>query len=502
MGSMESARAVLSNLSTRGKIALGGAALAVLVLLFILFRTATAPSYQTLASGLDPADAGGVTKVLDAQGIGYELRDGGTAVAVDDKDLDRARIALAESNAVGGSKPGFELFDKQQFGASDFQQKVTYQRALEGELERTISQVDGVSDVTVQLTLPEDRLFAAESAKPTAAVLLGGSGSLGGGAVRGIARLVAASVEGLSPKDVTITAADGTLVWPRSGGGFGGPSKQAIEAGYERELQTRLDALLVRTIGPDKGRVQVQADIDADRTTQSRLRYARKGTPLSRSVEDETLTGGGGQAGGAAGAAGNIPTYGAGAAPGGESDYRRKSEEARYGVDKTVTRTKVAPGSVNRQTIALVVDRSVPPGEVAALEQAVAAAAGIDPERGDEITTSRIDFAEPPPPAGPSPASRVLDVARWLLLGGAVAAFLWFAGRHLRRREEEALDSEPIWLRELNAPTSLAELERGREREEDWEEPPTEVAEDGAGDVADLEPDKVAQQLRAWMKET
>lgn len=495
---MESARAVLSNLSNRGKIALGGAALAVLILLFVLFRMATAPSYETVASGLDPADTGGVTKVLEENGIGYELRNNGTAVAVDDKDLDRARIALAESNAAGGSKPGFELFDKQQFGASDFQQKVTYQRALEGELERTISQVDGVSDVTVRLTLPEDQLFAAESARPTAAVLLS-SGALGAGSVRGIARLVAASVEGLDPADVTITGSNGSLIWPNGGGVAGGPSKQAVEARYERDLETRLDALLARTIGPEKGRVQVQADIDANRTTQSRLRYADKGTPLDRSVEDESLSGGTGGAGGAAGAAGNIPTYGAGAAAGGDSDYKRKSEQTRYGVDKTITRTTVAPGSVNRQTVALVVDSSVPAGEVAALEDAVAAAAGIDPERGDQITTSRIDFAEPPPPAATPPINRVLDVGRWLLLAGAAAAFLWFAGRHLRRREEEVIDAEPVWLRELNAPTSLAELERSGE--EDWEEADTEVSGD-TDEVASMEPDRVAQQLRAWMKET
>ena len=496
---MESARAVLNNLSTRGKIALGGAALAAVVLLFVLFRMATAPSYQTLASGLNPADTGGVTAVMEENGIGYELRNNGTAVAVPDKELDRARIVLAESDAAGGRKPGFELFDKQQFGASDFQQKVTYQRALEGELERTIAQVDGVSGVTVQLTLPEDQLFAAESAKPTAAVLLGGGGALGGGSVRGIARLVAASVEGLDPNDVTITNSNGSLVWPNGGGaGGGGASKQAVEARYERDLETRLDALLLRTIGPDKGRVQVQADIDANRTTQSRLRYAKKGTPLSRSIEDETLAGG---TTGAAGAAGNIPTYGSGAAAGGESDYKRKSEEAQYGVDKTITRTAVAPGGVNRQTVALVVDKSVPAGEVAALEEAVATAAGIDPQRGDEITTSRVDFAEPPPPAGTPPINRVLDAGRWLLLAAAAAAFLYFAGRHLRRREEDVIDAEPVWLRELNAPTSLAELELNREREDEWEDAGSEVSGD-ADEVASMEPDRVAQQLRAWMKET
>lgn len=500
---MDSIRAVLSNLTPRGRLALGGAALAVVVLLFLVFRMATQPSYQMLTSGLDPADAGGVTGVLEENGIGYELRSNGTAVAVPDSEVDKARIALAESDVAGGSKPGFELFDKQQFGASDFQQKVTYQRALEGELQRTIAQVEGVSDVTVQLTLPEDQLFAAESAKPTAAVLLSGSGSLGAASVRGIARLVASSVEGLDANDVTITDAAGTLVWPNGGGGGGGgPSKQAVEDRYERDLEARLDGLLVRTIGPEKGRVQVQADVDANRTTQSQLQYAKKGTPLSRSTEDETLAGGSaGAAGGAAGAAGNIPTYSAGSASGTDSNYKRSSEDAQYGVDKTVTHTSIAPGGVNRQTVALVVDKSVPAGEVAQLEQAVASAAGIEPKRGDEITTSRISFAKPPPVASSAPLGGVLDIGRYVALGAAAIAFLFFAGRHLRRREEEVLDTEPIWLRELNAPTSLADLELSGNREREWEDAHSELSGD-ADEVAAMEPDRVAQQLRAWMKES
>jgi flagellar M-ring protein FliF len=165
------ARSVLSNLTPRGKLALGGAAIAVFVLLFVLFRMATAPSFDMLMSGLDPADTGKVTAALDERGIGYELRNNGTAVAVETASVADARIAVSETGVAGGgaNKPGFELFDEQKLGASDFQQKVSYQRALEGELARTIGQVDGVADADVRLTLPEDQLFGEESRKPTAA---------------------------------------------------------------------------------------------------------------------------------------------------------------------------------------------------------------------------------------------------------------------------------------------------------------------------------------------
>lgn len=491
---MDAARSVLANLTPRGRIALAGAAVALLVLLFLLFRMATRPSYELMMSGLDPADTGKVTESLDARGIAYELRNNGTAVAVEKASTADARIALSESGMPGADKPGFELFDKQKLGTSDFQQKVNYQRALEGELSRTIGQVDGVSDAQVRLTLPEDDLFAEESRKPTAAVLIdGGASGMDSGSVRGIARMVASSVEGLDDGDVTITDSSGELLWPSAGGAGGGAlSKQAIEARYERELEASLDGLLARTIGPDKGRVEVQADVNADRATESRLQYAKRGTPLERNSEREQL-GGGGAAGGASGAAGNIPSYAQGGAAGG-GEYQRDSEQTTYGVDKTVTRTKIAPGGVERQAVALVVDESVPPQDVNQLERAVAAAAGIDTDRGDTIETSQIPFAEVPEPASPSPVGGILGNLKYVALAIGTLLFLFFAGRHLRRREQEGLDSQPVWLRELNAPATLAELEAERPEE-------ARDRRDTAEELPALEPDKVAQQLRAWMKE-
>jgi flagellar M-ring protein FliF len=474
-------KTVLSRLSTRGKIALGGAALALVILAFVLFQMATKQSYTTLD----------------------QLQDSGTAVGVPSADVSEARIALAESDVLGGSKPGFELFDSQQFGASDFQQKVTYQRALEGELERTINQVEGVKSSNVQLTLPEEQLFSEEAIKPTAAVLIASDsgGRLGASAVRGIAHLTAASVEGLSADDVTITDGSGATLWPAGEGGAlgGGVSKQAIEARYDTNMETRLDGLLARTIGPEKGRVQVQAEIDADRTTQSQLQYAKQGTPLASQSEHESLKGAGATAaGGAAGTAGNIPSYAAGAgAAGAPSNYKRANEETQYGVDKTVTHTQVAPGTVNRQNVALVVDKTVPAAEVVQLEKAIEGAAGIDKKRGDTMTVSRIAFAKPPEataPAGPG----MTEYIKYGVIGLAGAAFLVFAARHLRRKQDEVL-AEPIWLKELNSPTSLAELEVHRPQE-DWEEDPTLA--NNADEVAAMDSDKVAQQLRAWMKES
>lgn len=496
---MASIRSVLARLSTRGKLALGGAALALVILVFVLFQMATKQSYSTLATGIEPAETGKVTGTLESNGIPFKVENDGTTVAVPDSEVSAARIALAESDALGGAKPGFELFEKQSFGASDFQQKVTYQRALEGELERTIDQIEGVRGSNVQVTLPEEQLFSAEAVKPTAAVLVDTeSGPLGAASVRGIAHLVAAGVEGLSTDNVTITDGTGATLWPAGeASGGSGLSKQAIEARYEQATEASLDALLARTIGPEKGRVQVQANINADRSTQSRLTYANKGTPLQSHTEHESLNGAGtGVAGGAAGAAGNIPSYAAGAAgAGGASKYKRANAENHYGVDKTITHTQIAPGEVTRQHVALVVDKSVPPAEVAQLQKAVAAAAGIEPKRGDTITTSQIAFAKQPE-ATPPPGPGILDYAKYAAIGLAAIGFLVFAARHLRKRQDEVL-AEPLWLRELNAPTPIAELEL---RDDDWEENEP-VLTTGADEVAAMDSDRVAQQLRTWMKE-
>src|SRR3954454_13893831 len=230
---------------TRAKAGLAGGAVLVFIVGFLLLRMAGAPSYTVLASGLDPADSGKITTALDDQAIPYELQANGTTVAVEKSAGGKARIALPTAGVSAGASgggPGFELFDEQKLGASDFQQQMTYQRALEGEITRTINSVSGVSGAQVQLVLPEDDLFADTASAPTAAVLLEGPGdALEPGAVRGIAQLVSSSVKGLKSDAVTITDGTGTLLWPTgdgAGGGSGATTKQAAEARYSAALES------------------------------------------------------------------------------------------------------------------------------------------------------------------------------------------------------------------------------------------------------------------------
>src|SRR6266511_1077178 len=163
----------LQAMSSRGKIVVGASALAIIVIAFLLFRLASAPSYSTLQAGIDPAKTGKITAALDQAGVSYKLENNGTAIAVVSGQESKARVALAgQGLAAGGSQPGYELLDKQKLGSSTFQQQIAYQRALEGQIAQTIGQIDGISGAQVQLTLPKDDLFADEKQPATAAVLL------------------------------------------------------------------------------------------------------------------------------------------------------------------------------------------------------------------------------------------------------------------------------------------------------------------------------------------
>jgi len=506
-------RALIANITPRGRIVLGAVALGTIVVLILLMRMASAPSYSTLMTGLDPAQTGKVTAALDTKGIGYELQNNGTALAVEKGRTAEARIALAGAGlSATSSQPGYELLDRQKLGTSNFQQSINYQRALEGEIGKTIEQVDGVAGAQVQLVLPdrEAQLFSDQASPATAAVLLSGSSSIDPGSVRGIAQLVTSSVPGLQTDKVTITDGSGQLLWPTGSGdgtatGDGGLlAKQAAEARYDSQMAAGLTAMLTRTLGPDKAQVQVHADLDANEATQEQLTYGRRGVPLASKTERESLRGGGGGAGGSAGTGANTPAY-AQAGAGGRSDYRRDSADDTFGVDKTVTHTRIAPGAINGQQVSVLLDRSVPASALPQIRAAIASAAGIDTRRGDVLTVGQVAFARPPVAAAPSPVATYGGYLKYVFVGTATIFFLFFVTRQLKRRESETLAGVPTWLSEIQAPRTLAELERLEHDDHPTQVRPLRTPEQPARlqveDLVERDPDRVAQQVRAWMAE-
>jgi flagellar M-ring protein FliF len=492
---------------TKGVLAVSG--VAILAICFILLKLATAPSYALIGSGLDPAQTGKITAALDAQGIAYQLRGNGTSLAVNTAQVAQARVALATSGVeVGGAgaQPGYELLDKTKLGTSQFQQQVTYQRALEGEVARTINGVDGVSGASVQLVLPEDTLFADAQSPATAAVMLSNQAdTLQPGAVQGIAQLTASSVKGLKSGNVTITDGSGQLLWPQGDGaasGGSGATKQAAEARYDRQLESTLNAMLASTLGPGKAQVRVNADLNVDKINTKELTYGKTGVPTKSTTDVEKLKGSGATSGGTAGTGTNIPTYSAGTGTGsGNSNYTHTIKSAEQAIDKKITTTDVAPGAINKLTVALMVDKSVPPATVTGLKQTVAAAAGVNTTRGDTLMAATMAFAKAPvAKTGPVPTT-LLGPLKWVGLGLAALLFIFFMTRHLRKRETESLGT-PAWLREIEEPISLARLEQANIAEIAQAGLPPRVPDASLHQLDQLmerEPERVAAQVKQWM---
>src|SRR6202012_5735342 len=264
---------MVKKMSPKGWVMLGGSLVLGVAFLMIVMSMASKPSYSTLEAGIDPAQTGKITSTLASAGVSYQLQNSGTAIAVNSSQTAQARVALATAGLLTNQQPGFALMDKQQLGQSNFQQQVTYERALEGQLASTIETIDGISSAQVNLVIPDsqDQLFSDQSQAATASVLLSGTSDLQSGAVRGIAQLVASSVPGLSLSKVTITGSSGAELWPsnssgNSGGGL--PAEESAEQKYDSSMSTEVEAMLAQTLGAGKAQVVVNATLNANRATQ------------------------------------------------------------------------------------------------------------------------------------------------------------------------------------------------------------------------------------------
>ncbi len=514
-------RQFISKLSPKGWLAVGGAAAAAIVFLVLVMQFASAPSYTTMMAGLDPAQTGKITAALDSKGISYQLQNNGTALAVQPGQEAQARIALAGAGLLTQSgSSALSSVSNMSLGASNFQQQIVYTSALETQLAQTIEQIQGISSAQVQLALPsqQDQLFG-DSTPASGAVLLSDDGSLDSSAVRGIAQLVSSSVPGLSSSKVTITDSTGALLWPTSDSGAGGDSllaKQDAETRYDAQVEAQVNAMLTQELGAGKAVVQVNADLNTNQTTQQSLTYGAKGVPLTQTKQVEALNGASTAASGAAGTASNVPGVAGTTGSGGTSKYNNSNIQTTYGVNKTVTNTTVTPGAVNRQTVNVTFDKSVPAATQKSVLAAVSSAVGLNPTRGDAITSGTVTFAKAPVAAAPAATSKMLGYAKYVVIGLGALFFLFFVSRFVKRRESEGLTGEPTWLRELEVPRPLASVAgslgagpRPAEMAAMPDQPtlvtpltaPVNVARRQVEDLVERDSDRVAQQVRAWMSE-
>jgi flagellar M-ring protein FliF len=477
-----------------------------LVFITLLFQIASKPSYSTLLTGVEPTQTGKMTAELSTAGIPYQLQNGGTALAVPASDVAQARIALAGADLLSPSNDA-SLFNDSSLGESDEQAQVQYQVALEQQLADTIDQVQGVNGAQVELALPNpnNEVFSGASQQASAAVLLSGGSSLDSGAIHGIAQLVASSVQGLAVNKVTITSDTGELLWPNGSSDGGSLAVEDADSSFDQQQEAELSGMLATTLGSGLATVVVDAQLNDNQVTQDQLTYGKAGVPLSTNSQNEKLT----NKGGASTAVANGETAG------GNSNYSDSTNNSTLGVDKTVTQTTVAPGSVVSDNVSVLLSKKVPGGEVGSITKAVETAVGATPALlragTDNVQVSQVKFASPTATTGTtaaSPASGgMMSMAEDAIavIGGLV--FLFFMTRVLRRREREPLATrQATWLRELDSPRSLIELEDANTQTEPMRVKRLRPAAAAPAklqveDLVQHEPERVASQVREWMAE-
>ncbi len=462
---------------------------------------ARSPSYSLLYSDLSDRDLTQVVEALKSSQVAYRLEAGSGVVMVETAQIDDARLTLAAAGLPRGAATGFELMDEQQaFGTSQFLERARYQRAIEGELSRSITRIENVRAARVHLALPAETVFARNRREPSASVIvdLYAGRQLGSGQVAAITHLVSASVPNLPASRVTIVDSRGNLLT-----GEGGDSNMRVTAqrfDYTRRLEEsygeRIEAILTPLVGADGVRAQVTADLDFTATEQTSERF-NPDLPAVRSERllEEARAGGG--PGGVPGALSNAPpapasapeqtaaadpnapaTANAGAqtAAGGATEAptaagnRRSQTTRNYELDRTISHTKPSLGTIRRLSIAVVVrNPSVVPAPPAAADGAESAAApvvasqplsqeqldrmtqlvreaiGFDAARGDTVSVTSADFLAPPMPE-PLPDEPIWKQS-WVLTAGKQAAgglFLLLLVFGVLRPAMKALMAKPV----------------------------------------------------------
>ena len=463
------------------------------------------PHFAVLYANLQQEDAAEVVKRLRDLKAPYQVTGSGTIEAPAEQ-IDELRLDLAANGLPTGGQTGFELFDKTRVGLSEFGEHLNYQRALQGELARTISHLDSVEQARVHVSIPRERLYESEQEKPTASVVLKlrGDGKLSPAQVASVVHLVSGAVGGLAPEAVTILDTRGRLLSSAddamSGGmGMSAASNQLqMQREYERQIEQAVQSMLDGVIGAGKSMVRASASLDSERVESERETYQPapdgNGVALSRHETKETYHGLGDPAAvGIPGVSSNsASTPVAGKIPPRADQYEHSETSAEYRVSRQVERTMRPPGQLKRLSVAVFVDEKAKTGKPDELKSAVAAAAGLDPKRGDTVVISQTPFE---PPATDEKDGKVFAVRDFYFTVGRdfaaivlAALFLKFVGGMIRKRTP-AGSPEAVSGRGFGA--------EGPRR--DVSQEATASASPSEPVPASFDPDKAAAVLRGWL---
>ncbi|SAL70529.1 flagellar MS-ring protein [Caballeronia cordobensis] len=421
------------------------------------------PDYRVLFSNLSDRDGGAIVAALQQGNIPYKLSDGGGAILVPGEQVHETRLRLASQGLPKSGSVGFELMDNQKFGISQFAEQINYQRALEGELERTIGSISSVKSARVHLAIPKPSVFVRDKELPTASVMVNlyPGRVLDEGQVVAIAHMVASGVADMPVKNVNIVDQDGNLLTSQSAANGLDASQLKYVQQIEHNTQKRIDAILSPLFGAGNAHSQVSADIDFSKLEQTAESYGPNASPQNTAIRSqqssESSETGGSSIGGVPGALSNQPPQpasapvdaaasGAAATAKTGPQNQRKDTTTNYEVDRTVRHYEQATGGIKRLSVAVVVNYEkkvdakgnvtmtpLAADKLAQVQQLVKDAMGFDEKRGDSVNVVNSAFSADLNVTPEAPWWRTPQMIAWGVQAakyagiGIVGLFLYFS---------------------------------------------------------------------------
>lgn len=465
-------------------IMLGSALLLFISVLGASYFYGAKPKYVPLFAEMESKDAGEVAARLQELKVPFEIMGNGTAIGVPEKDVYKTRLELARQGLPRGNK-GFEVFDESKFGTTEFQNKVKYLQALQGELTRTIEGMAEVDKVRVHIVMPEDSLYKKNEKPATASIMLKlkPKANLSPEQVKGIVNLAAHSIRGLKPENITVVDSFARILNENiDPTGIDAPiniKQVELTRKKQDEMQKALESLLEQVLGPNKAAVRVSLELSFDQKTVDKQTFEPvvddKGILRSSQESNEAFKGTNPQPGGPPGTTSNIPGY-VTTTPNSQSSFEKKEATRNYEINETKEKTVVAPGGIKRISVGVLVDAGMSKPQQDSVAKAVSSAAGINPARGDVISVEAVPFST-------EIADKIKkeedDLAQeqqrsqWTKIGSGVAVVLLIAligFLMLRKRREE----------EIEVLNMNNEMESDKEGEDFEDETATEPGVDGA----------------------
>jgi len=377
---------------------------------FVIMRVTT-PKMTTLFSDLSIEDSSAVIKDLERQAIPFEIRNDGAVIMVPKDKVTRLRMKLAEGGLPKGGGVGYEIFDKSDaLGTTSFVQNINHLRALEGELARTIRAIDRVQAARVHLVLPERPLFSREMPEPSASIVVRVRGTLEPQQIRAIRHLVASAVNGLNPQRVSIVDEAGQLLADGASGATDNAIGDERRAGFEKRMRNEIEAIVSSVVGAGRARVQLSADFDYNKITQTSDRFDPEGRVLrsSQTREESSATA---ENSGQVTVGNELPGNQAqnNGAPVARDQSKKTEETNNYEISRTTKTEVTEAGRINRISVAVLVDGSYSKNEkgemvyqdrskdqLDRIASLVRSAIGFDQKRGDQVEVVNLRFAEAP----------------------------------------------------------------------------------------------------------